>query len=239
VGVSSTGVDKLTALSTARISPSSIRRTSCQTDGMSSTNCAFCQVKTHLTFKWGEGIRVGGSRTIQGVAVCDNCRRASVAFRSVSSVEQGSVIEKLEDHSRVLTWYPQRGVAPEFPDVPESITTAAREAHTANSIGASMAAILMARTVVEASAKAKTVTSGNLLSKIDALKALDLIRASTAEAAHEIRHMGNNMAHGDIDDKPTTDEADDVLDLMDEVLRDLFQGPALTARIRAKREVSA
>ncbi len=43
------------------------------------------------------------------------------------------------------------------------------------------------------------------------------------------------MAHGDILDVPDAEDAAEVLSLMDEVLNEVFQGPARTARIRAKR----
>jgi hypothetical protein len=134
-----------------------------------------------------------------------------------------------------FAWYPARGSAPEFEDVPEHIARAAREAHSSYSTGALMAAILMSRTVVEATAKEKRITSGNLWSKIDAMQDLEVIRKSTAEAAHEIRHFGNDMAHGDIADLPDADDAETVLQLMDEVLNEVFQGPARTQRIREKR----
>jgi len=102
-----------------------------------------------------------------------------------------------------------------------------------------MASILMARTVVEATAKAKGITSGRLVSKIDELATQGLVRNSTKDAAHEIRHLGNDMAHGDIEDSPAQVDVDDVLALMDEVLNEVFQGPARTARVRARRDGTA
>ncbi|MEN2737634.1 DUF4145 domain-containing protein [Microbacterium sp. X-17] len=122
--------------------------------------------------------------------------------------------------------------------MPADIAAAAKEAHSAASINAVMAAILMARTVVEATAKDKGITTGSLYQKIDAMAVASLIRASTNEAAHEIRHMGNDMAHGDISDVPSSDDASEVLALMDEVLNEVYQGPARTARIKAKRATS-
>ncbi|WP_208322171.1 DUF4145 domain-containing protein [Paramicrobacterium fandaimingii] len=134
-----------------------------------------------------------------------------------------------------IEWYPRVGESPEFSDVPEPIAEAAKEAHSASSVNCPMAAILMARTVVEATAKNKGITSGRLFEKIDALETAGLIRPSTKDAAHEIRYLGNDMAHGDIGDRPTADDAQDVLELMGEVLNEVFQGPARTARIKAKR----
>jgi hypothetical protein len=140
-----------------------------------------------------------------------------------------------ERYENYVEWQPRNAVSPDFPDVPEHIARAAREAHEAHSINALMAAILMARTVVEATAKDRGITSGRLVAKIDSMKEADLIRKSTAEAAHEIRHFGNDMAHGDIEDVPDTDDAAEVLTLMDEVLNEVYQGPARTARVKNRR----
>lgn len=132
-------------------------------------------------------------------------------------------------------WFPRVGSSPDFPDVPVHIERAAKEAHSSFSINAFMAAILMARTVVEATAKEKGVLKGTLLMKIDELAGRNFIRNDTKDAAHEIRHLGNDMAHGDISELPDADDVSDVLGLMDEVLNEIFQGPAKTARLRARR----
>lgn len=172
-----------------------------------------------------------GELFVQAAFSCDNCSRLSVAARPYG---MESDIEAVSEHAP-LQWQPRTAVAKDFPDVPQHIARAAKEAHESYSIDARMAAILMARTVVEATAKEKGVTSGNLFVKIDAMQKADLIRKSTAEAAHEIRHLGNDMAHGDISDLPDADDAAEVLALMDEVLNEVFQGPARTQRIKDKR----
>lgn len=173
----------------------------------------------------------------QGAAKCDNCGRASLGVSSAAytgSIGKASeYLTKAADDT--IAWYPRIGSSPEFPDVPDQIARAAKEAHSAFSISAFMAAILMARTVVEATAKEKGVTKGNLLAKIDELAKQSIIRNDTKDAAHEIRHLGNDMAHGDIADLPDPDDVADVLALMDEVLNEVFQGPAKTARLRARR----
>jgi len=211
---------------------------------MSSTTCGFCGRYSHMKARWAEKIddhqRFGNAavhkRLIQGVSVCDNCGRASLGVSEQPSSEGNSYtlhFENTRDES--FTWYPSKGSSPEFPDVPAHIAAAAKEAHAAKSINALMAGILMARTVVEATAKEKQIETGRLWAKIDALASAGHIRESTREAAHEIRHFGNDMAHGDIIEQPTTEDAQEVLELMDEVLNEVFQGPARTARIKAKR----
>lgn len=173
---------------------------------------------------------------LQGAATCDQCGSLSVGIRSV--VTTSPTYEHAEsafDAATDLTWYPTKVHAPSFDDVPPPIAQAAQEVHTAHAINAPMAAILMARTVVEATAKDKGTLKGTLVAKIDAMEAQGLLRRDTKEAAHAIRHVGNDMAHGDLEPMPTNDDVQDVLELMDEVLREVFQGPAVTARLKARR----
>lgn len=209
---------------------------------MASTTCAFCERYSHMTVKWAEVFAEPSDATgtsalySQGVGKCDSCGRISAGVSDQPVRNAGTTVDYLAlapDAS--ITWYPRVGLAPEFPDVPEPIARAAKEAHSSQSINSSMAAILMARTVVEATAKEKGITTGSLLSKIDELASQSIIRDGTKDAAHEIRHLGNDMAHGDIADLPDQQDVADVLALMDEVLNEVFQGPAKTARLKARR----
>lgn len=225
----------------------------CQNVHMASTTCGYCGRLTHMTlqashvlghtigpFHLKNGAGTVPARTVytaQGAFLCDNCERMSVAYGELPSGTSPSNPDVFEQTA--LTWHPLKAQSPGFPDVPEPIERAAKEAHVAYAVDAPMAAILMARTVVEATAKAKGITSGRLVQKIDALASQDFIRNSTKDAAHEIRHIGNDMAHGDIDTAPAIEDASEILALMDEVLHEVFQGPARTARIRAKRESPA
>ncbi|MCP2636761.1 DUF4145 domain-containing protein [Microbacterium sp. HD4P20] len=216
---------------------------------MASTTCGYCGRFSHMTRVWVNYIEtlipasfiehVGTlpariAYTIQGAATCDNCGRVSVAFRQLASNEAPSAADETFGRPG-LTWHPPQQ-APDFPDVPNAIRRAAKEAHTASAVGAGMAAILMARTVVEATAKNNGINTGALVAKIDALASRNLIRPSTQEAAHEIRHFGNDMAHGDIDDEPTSEDVADVLAFMDEVLQEVFIGPKRIARLKERRE---
>lgn len=203
---------------------------------MPSTTCAYCKNITHVTPVWAEFLLGRREANIlQGAATCDHCGRASIGYRALSADESATGVNDKFARSANLRWFPRTGVSPEFPDVPQHIARAATEAHEAHSINALMAAILMARTVVEATAKEHGIKTGTLFSKIDAMKDAELIRKSTSEAAHEIRHFGNDMAHGDIAELPSTEDAAEVLELMDEVLNEVFQGPAKTKRIKDKR----
>ena len=92
----------------------------------------------------------------------------------------------------------------------------------------------MARTVVEATAKAKGIESGSLYNKIDSLAEKNVIQEFTKKTAHSIRQFGNDMAHGDIELPVDAEDVDMVLGFMDALLAEVFQTPARLAALQAK-----
>ncbi|WP_370934556.1 DUF4145 domain-containing protein [Amycolatopsis sp. cg13] len=170
---------------------------------------------------------------------CDYCGKLSVAWMEIER-ELGpkfptEVVERMNGLDERLSWLPRVGVGKTYDDVPDHIAGAASEAQECLSINAGRAAVSLARAVVEATAKAKGITSGNLVAKIDKLHADGHIRAHVREIAHEIRHLGNDMAHGDFVDPVEKEEAEETLGLMDEVLSEVFQSPARLERRKAAR----
>ena len=134
-------------------------------------------------------------------------------------------------------WLPQSAAGREFPDVPDHIAAAADEAYRCQSIAAHRAAGALARAVIEATCKDKKITKGDLATKIDKLASDGHIRDSIQAAAHEVRHFGNDMAHGDFVDPVTAEEAGEALELMSMVLREVYQEPAMLAKIQTAREL--
>ncbi|WP_406835012.1 DUF4145 domain-containing protein (plasmid) [Streptomyces sp. AHU1] len=118
-----------------------------------------------------------------------------------------------------------------YPDsVPMTIVAAAAEAHSSLRVGNIQAAVLMARTNVEATAKAKGITAGNLVAKIDTLYAQHLIYEHIQDAAHEVRFAGNDAAHGDLVDDPiSAEEAESIVEPMDMLIEGVFIAPTKTA----------
>lgn len=208
----------------------------------SSTLCPYCEKHTHLTPVWG---RVFQSATrLRFAATCDNCSRLVVAEGGGRELTGNSGINDTTEMGRIgpaisrcseLSWLPTAAEAPDVPDVPESIERAAKEAYRDATIGNHMSAILMARTVIEATAKANGIKNGDLSKKINEMRDKGLIRPAIADRAHEVRYFGNDMAHGDIEDVPEEIDAEEVLALMGQVLSEVFQGPALMRRLRARR----
>jgi hypothetical protein len=173
-----------------------------------------------------------------GAFRCDACQALSIA-RATGLPGNQDPLAWLTGKKNV-EWLPQPPrVIPTklFPDVPAAIASAASEAYRCRQIGnANRAAILMARSVIEATAKEKGITTGPLISKIDQMHDQRLIRPDVRNGAHEVRHFGNNMAHGDFVQDVSPQDADMVLALMDAVLTDVYQSPALVAKAKAARE---
>lgn len=147
------------------------------------------------------------------------------------------IVTVARQDSFVLRHWPVRAGGKAFPDVPEHIAATADEAHQCQSIGAYRGAVALARAVVEATAKERGVAKGNLMEKIDALAKQGAISDAMKDAAHEIRFAGNEVAHGDLAEQPLgTEDAEEVVALMDAILLRVYQEPAQVARVREKRE---
>ena len=211
---------------------------------MANRTCWHCGITSHLTLNhhmvnMPPGFRRTDATLYQAGFSCDECKHFSVGYAWGSSSLSGSSLSEWLNDSAELTWEPKRSSGKKFPDVPQHIADAASEAHVCQSVGAHRAAGAMARAVVEATAKEKGITSGTLIKKIDAMNAQRIVAPHVAEAAHEIRHFGNDMAHGDFIDPVTAEDADEVLAMMDQILDDVFQSPARIAARKAARQAAS
>lgn len=174
------------------------------------------------------------------VCACANCKELSTVVVPRHSTAtpggtSGPELRQVIATGSNLTWSPLAASAPDYPRVPDHVARSAREAHMAHGIGADAASILMTRTTIEATAKSKDITSGNLFTKIEAMAETGIIRRDAVHVAHAIRHLGNNMAHGDVEDPPTPEDASDALQLMDMILSEVFQAANLAQEILARR----
>jgi hypothetical protein len=193
-------------------------------------DCPHCGVLGNFVHVWSGDVALGYPRRSErqfAALVCPNeyCRKPV-----------GAVIDSRVGAAAIYDTWPTHVGGKQFPDVPTEIASTADEAHRCFSIHAYRAAMSMARAVVEATAKEKGITTGNLEGKIDELSARGFIRNDTKDAAHAVRLVGNDAAHGDVV-AIIVDEGDakDVLDLMDDILHEVFQSPAKVARVKANR----
>lgn len=197
---------------------------------MAALICPFCKALSNFDSVWAEGAvpaflagRVPSGNAIRTMRCAnEKCQMPIAALTLGSDV--------------VAHWPVTVGGKP-FPDVPEHIAATADEAHQCQSIGAYRGAVALARAVVEATAKERGVTKGNLMDKIDTLAKQGVISDAMKDAAHEIRFAGNEVAHGDLAEEPLTEQdGEEVLDLMDAILLRVYQEPAQVARVRERRE---
>lgn len=135
-----------------------------------------------------------------------------------------------------IQWFPLASVGKEYPDVKDPMASVASEAYSCLSINANRAAVLMARTAIEAMAKNKKITDGNLYQKIDAMAEKNIITDQLAEEAHQIRLLGNDMAHGDLDEPVSREDATEILGFLDSVLNYVYQQPAAVERRKNLRK---
>lgn len=210
---------------------------------MASTTCGYCGRLAHMEAASGLHIIVDPfsyTGTKQAVFKCPNCLRLNIATERVPSVVGGSEVHPIataaeESQWNFPTWSPAYKEVRQFEDVPQHIAQAASEATLCFSVFAYRAVGSLARAVIEATAKDKKAEGKDLAKRIDALRDGDHIRRHTQEQAHEIRHFGNDMAHGDFVDPVTKEDAAEVIELMVEVLDEVYQSPARLERVRAAR----
>jgi hypothetical protein len=179
---------------------------------------------------------------VQGCFRCDGCGALNIAIASGLPGKQDplawlSARKNAEWTPKPPPSLPRPIPVKAFPDVPPEIAAAASEAYKClNAANAYRAAVLMARSVIEATAKDKGIRKRGLADKIDKMYEEQLIRPHVRDGAHEVRYLGNDMAHGDFVQQVRPEDAELVLTLMSEVLEDVYQSPARVAKAQAKRE---
>lgn len=171
-------------------------------------------------------------RVICAAFECQVCRGMSigVAGRNFDGLSENSAIAELRGDD--FAWKPSPQETHVYADVPLHIAEAATEAYESHVGKHYRAAILLARAVIEATAKEKGITNGNLKTKIDELASQSLIRPNIKEVAHGIRAFGNDMAHGDFVVPVAAEESNLVIELMGEILNEVFQAPAKLAAVQ-------
>lgn len=197
---------------------------------MAALTCPHCGAYANFSPKSTWQVVVAASRRWFGVWVCDNCQWP------ISGTAEG-------EKGPPLDWHPRAVGGKEFPDVPAGIARDADEAHQCDSIGASRAAVVMARRAVQALAIDNGAKpNARLVNQVDELATKGTITESMRQVAHAVRLSGNDGAHPDDDpdlDDLDDDEVRDVLAFLDSLLEHVYQTPAKVDRIHAKRETRA
>jgi hypothetical protein len=195
---------------------------------MSAINCPFCGAFVDFKPVWE-------TRNFPPATGMANSSDRKLAAQKCSNDLCQMIVMTAQFGNQIVRTWPDQVGGKSFPDVPDHIAEAADEAYRCYSIGAFRASTLLARSVVEATAKAKGITQGNLMNKIEEMFSQGHIREFVRDGAHEVRYLGNDMAHGDFVDPVAPEEAELALALVDEVLDEIFQAPARVAKARAAR----
>lgn len=221
---------------------------------MEKTTCPYCGHITFLEYVEGSARFSDREHRAEAAYQCANCDRMLIGGRINADLqgidERGLPIPGMHLEpatppqfvaqallGREAYWEPVTATGKSFPDVPASVSGAASEAHTCFSIGSYRGAIMLARAVIEAAAKSKDIAGRDLRAKIDGLAEAQYLSPQVAASAHEVRYLGNDMAHGDF--VSLTVEADDVIDvleIMDDVLESVY---AVPTRLQRRREARA
>lgn len=205
---------------------------------MANRLCWRCNTRASMVKRYTYGITIElntlmADKTLAAsLYECPECHFPSLGIAKADSM-MSNVLNDAANGDQ--WWLPEAAAGREYSDVPDHIASAADEAHRCRSIDALRACVLMCRSVIEATAKEKGINKGMLQAKIDEMAKQSLIRAHIKEAAHEVRYLGNDMAHGDFVDPVDCEDADEILALMAEVLAEVFQSPARIAKVKADR----
>lgn len=212
---------------------------------MPSRACGFCGVHAHfspvgttfVTFEEPDGF---GFQYVQSAFRCAACDLVTMAMTDIHPEMPGykeqipvGAEEQYWNKVGVDSWLPGND-GPKIQNLPNGVATASADAYKSYKSSVYTAAVLMARTTIEATAKHHGIGQGTLLKKIDQMHADGLILESTKLAAHAIRLLGNDMAHGDLEVSMGRDVATDVMELMHLILREVFELPFLAANLQKR-----
>ncbi|MBA3994466.1 MAG: hypothetical protein C0469_13130 [Cyanobacteria bacterium DS2.3.42] len=117
--------------------------------------------------------------------------------------------------------------------VPESVRNYLIETEDCFAIGACNATATIARLVIDEIARLFQASGHDLFSRLDQLKNANILSAEIVQLAHDIRQAGRNAAHAEWQDI-TTEQAEQVIYTLREIIRELYITPAERQKRRPK-----
>ncbi len=167
---------------------------------------------------------------------CDCCGYPNIGRYDTEQMKVKGVYTSLID------WIPESAIGKEYPDVPERIASAASECHECFSIGAYRAAVIMARSVLEAIITEKIQKPSNERGKDKTLNAKlkdaaeeGVISKRLGELAGAIKDIGNGSTHN-IFEEISKDNAEYVLGFMDSLIENTYQQDERLAKLAKKKQ---
>lgn len=190
--------------------------------------CPFCGQRGNFsTAHHAEKVKANSSKRLNfDTLKCENC--AGYVMCLWSAAEYGGGLHAF----KVLPWPTRVDTHPE--EWPEQVGRYWIQAHRSLSDENWDAAVVMARSALQISARDHQATGSSLKQEIDSLAETGKIPPIMKEWAHEVREIGNEAAHP----RPTShatapQDARDIVAFLDQFLDYLY---TLPARIQAYRE---
>jgi len=182
--------------------------------------CPNCRKHTNLINRGR--YNVSGPLAVE-IGECNSCSFFLLVHRAGSNI--------IETHPKALP-------RPVDERIPEVIASDFKEALNCFSVNAYRAASVMARRAIQTICLEKGAPKGKKLSEqIDWLFDNRVITTDLQGWAHEVRFIGNDGAHPDLDDPNPVSRNDalDILDLFDEFAKVLYVAPAIAEERRKLR----
>ena len=130
--------------------------------------------------------------------------------------------------------YPNPLPTPTDARIPEKIRVDLEEAKICMNASAFRAAAVIARRAIQHACMDKGATQRNLVDQINALATNGVLTNDLKEWANVVRWVGNDAAHPS-NDKVERDDAEDILNLCEQLLNVLYVAPAIAQANRLKR----
>ena len=208
------------------------------------TKCAFCDSMSVMEAVSGKSLKRGKDSLYLGVFTCHHCDFFMMALGvlpEIAIVRTGRPsdwLKGLEESKErgYLEWYPADVADVEYEGLPPNIARAASEAHVSLRNGQLIAAAITTRATLEAIVKAQGASGKTLEAKVDDLHASHKIHQLLKDQAHAIRHVGNEMAHGDFATFPDEEEVEHIIEFMDALIDTHYVQPARLQAAQDKRD---
>lgn len=205
--------------------------------------CAFCDEKGgwELVHREEKKQPNDGKVLFFDTYKCGNCAGFVMVLWSASEDYRKAVYSNRTLHAyRVLPWPLKIGDGSE--NWPPTIRRYWKQAHKAQLDGNYDSAAIMARSTLQAITRHQGVKAKDLYTEIELLVQKSAIPQILADWSHEVRELGNPVAHPQIsvelDEDHATDpkDAEDILEFMDYLLRYIYDIPAQIDEYRERRK---
>lgn len=192
--------------------------------------CPFCNESGNFSTEYDATKKKPNERKVLHFTTlkCGNCAGYVMALWSPNS--SGSSIHDF----RVLPWPQRVQKAPEF--WPEDVSRYWIQAHRTLQDENWDASVVMSRSAMQIALRDKEAKGSNLKQEIDDLAAKSILPPIITEWAHELRCLGNECAHPEPGQEPTTSkDAKDILQFLDYLLQYLYTLPHQINQYRGRK----